>query len=46
MRSAPAQPCSSPMGSARRITAGPAGLRYLTVHRRRGGLPVTPRTDR
>ena len=35
-----------PKGSARRITAGPAGLRYLTVHRRRGGLPVTPRTDR
>ena len=35
-----------PKGSARRITAGPAGLRYLTVHRRRGGLPVAPRTDR
>ena len=33
-------------GRARRIEAGPAGLRYLTVHRRRGGLQVAPRADR
>lgn len=35
-----------PRGCSRRIAAGPAGLRYLTVHRRRGGLPVAPRPDR
>ena len=29
-----------PQGSRRSITAGPAGLTYLTVHRRRGPLVV------
>jgi quercetin dioxygenase-like cupin family protein len=33
-------------GVARRVEAGPAGLRYLTVHRRRGGLQVAPRANR
>ena len=33
-------------GSRRAIEAGPAGLRYLTVHRLRGGLSVAARTDR
>jgi quercetin dioxygenase-like cupin family protein/hemerythrin-like domain-containing protein len=33
-------------GRRRRIEAGPAGLRYLTVHRLRGGLSVAPRTER
>jgi mannose-6-phosphate isomerase-like protein (cupin superfamily) len=33
-------------GRRRRIEAGPAGLRYLTVHRLRGGLSVTRRTTR
>ena len=32
-------------GRRRRIEAGPAGLRYLTVHRLRGGLSVAPRTN-
>lgn len=29
-------------GRARRITAGPQGLRYLTVHLRRPGLQIAP----
>ena len=29
-----------PKGASRRITAGRRGLRYLTVHRRRGGLTI------
>ena len=33
-----------PKGARRRIEAGPSGLRYLSVHRRRGGLTVAPRT--
>ncbi len=33
-----------PRGSTRSVTAGPEGLRCLSVHRRRGGLPITPRT--
>ena len=28
-------------GSSRRITAGPLGVRYLTVHRKRAGLDVS-----
>jgi quercetin dioxygenase-like cupin family protein len=32
-------------GSTRRIVAGAAGIRYLTVHLRRGGLSITPRGD-
>jgi len=34
-----------PMGVSRAITAGPNGLRYLSVHRRRGGLQIS-RVDR
>ena len=30
-------------GRRRRIDAGPAGVRYLSVHRRRGGLQITTR---
>ena len=30
-------------GSSRRIEAGAAGIRYLTVHLRRGGLSIAPR---
>jgi mannose-6-phosphate isomerase-like protein (cupin superfamily) len=30
-------------GTRRRIEAGPAGIRYLTVHLRRGGLSIAPR---
>jgi quercetin dioxygenase-like cupin family protein len=29
-----------PKGSRRRVTAGPDGIRYATVHRRRGGLQL------
>ena len=29
-------------GRRRRVTAGPAGVRYLTVHRRREGLDIAP----
>jgi quercetin dioxygenase-like cupin family protein len=29
-----------PIGSRRRVTAGPDGIRYATVHRRRGGLQI------
>lgn len=32
-----------PKGSRRRIDAGADGLRYLTVHRRRGPLGIGPR---
>jgi quercetin dioxygenase-like cupin family protein len=31
-----------PMGVSRAITAGPNGLRYLSIHRRRGGLQNRP----
>lgn len=31
-----------PVGSRRRIVAGPDGIRYATVHRRRGGLQIAP----
>jgi quercetin dioxygenase-like cupin family protein len=31
-----------PHGSSRDITAGPEGLTYLTVHRRRPGLQIKP----
>jgi quercetin dioxygenase-like cupin family protein len=30
-----------PRGAARSVTAGPEGLRCLSIHRRRGGLGVT-----
>ena len=30
-------------GMRRRLTAGPEGVRYLTVHRRRGGLQIASR---
>lgn len=29
-----------PRGARRGLTAGPEGIRYLTVHRRRGGLRI------
>jgi quercetin dioxygenase-like cupin family protein len=29
-------------GARRGLTAGPDGIRYLTVHRRRGGLQIAP----
>ena len=29
-----------PKGARRRIAAGPEGVRYVTVHRRRGGLSI------
>ena len=29
-----------PKGSSRRLAAGPHGIRYLSVHRRRGGLRI------
>ena len=32
-----------PRGATRSVTAGPDGLRCLTVHRRRGGLGIAPR---
>ena len=35
--------CWLPHGSARAIEAGPAGLTYLTVHRRRPGLRIAAR---
>jgi quercetin dioxygenase-like cupin family protein len=31
-------------GRRRRIEAGPDGIRYLTVHRRRGGLSIARRS--
>lgn len=33
-----------PHGSTRRITAGAEGLSYLTVHRRRPGMQIRPRS--
>jgi quercetin dioxygenase-like cupin family protein len=30
-------------GRRRRVVAGPDGIRYLTVHRRRGGLQIASR---
>jgi mannose-6-phosphate isomerase-like protein (cupin superfamily) len=35
-----------PRGTRRRITAGDAGLRYLSVHRRRGPLQIQVAPDR
>jgi quercetin dioxygenase-like cupin family protein len=29
-----------PKGTSRRLVAGPDGIRYATVHRRRGGLQI------
>ena len=29
-----------PKGASRRLAAGPHGIRYLSVHRRRGGLRI------
>jgi quercetin dioxygenase-like cupin family protein len=29
-----------PRGASRRLAAGPDGIRYLSVHRRRGGLQI------
>ena len=29
-----------PKGAGRRLAAGPHGIRYLSVHRRRGGLQI------
>ncbi len=29
-----------PKGSVRQVVAGPEGIRYATVHRRRGGLQI------
>jgi len=34
-----------PKGARRHIVAGPAGLRYLTAHLRRGGLTITRATE-
>jgi len=31
-----------PKGARRRIVAGPDGIRYVTVHGRRGGLQIAP----
>ena len=33
-------------GRRRRLIAGPEGVRYLTVHRRRGGLRISSLADR
>jgi mannose-6-phosphate isomerase-like protein (cupin superfamily) len=35
-----------PQGTRRTITAGDGGLRYLSVHRRRGPLQIQMTTDR
>lgn len=35
-----------PKGAERAVHAGPDGLAYLTVHRRRGGLGISPRAAR
>lgn len=35
-----------PHGSTRNITAGPNGLSYLTVHRRRPGLRISRHADK
>jgi mannose-6-phosphate isomerase-like protein (cupin superfamily) len=34
------------LGARRRITAGAGGVRYLSVHRRRGPLQIQPAPDR
>lgn len=37
-----------PRGASRALTAGPEGVRYLSIHRRRGGLQIRridPKTD-
>ncbi|WSV72709.1 hypothetical protein OG623_34450 [Streptomyces sp. NBC_01012] len=34
-----------PHGSTRSITAGPDGLTYVTVHRRRPGMQIRPHPD-
>ncbi|UXY31973.1 hypothetical protein [Streptomyces sp. HUAS TT20] len=34
-----------PHGSTRSITAGPGGLAYVTVHRRRPGMQIRRRSD-
>ncbi|WP_405218553.1 cupin domain-containing protein [Agrococcus sp. Ld7] len=34
-----------PRRSHRSVTAGPEGLRYLSVHRRKSGLQIGPRPD-
>jgi quercetin dioxygenase-like cupin family protein len=34
-----------PHGSARSLSAGPDGLSYLTVHRRRPGMQIQPRPN-
>ena len=34
-----------PLGARRRIEAGAAGVRYLSVHRRRGPLQIQPAPD-
>jgi mannose-6-phosphate isomerase-like protein (cupin superfamily) len=34
-----------PRGTRRRITAGDEGVRYLSVHRRRGPLQIQPAAD-
>ncbi|MFF4760179.1 cupin domain-containing protein [Streptomyces sp. NPDC001292] len=34
-----------PHGSTRSLTAGPDGLAYLTVHRRRPGMRIRPREE-
>lgn len=38
----PAVVAHVPCGARRAIHAGPSGLTYLTVHRRRGGLAMGP----
>jgi quercetin dioxygenase-like cupin family protein len=35
--------CIVPKGTRRGFTAGPDGIRYLTAHRKRGGLQITPK---
>lgn len=37
---APGEVVVVPKGSTRQLVAGPDGLRYATVHRRRGGLQI------
>lgn len=32
-----------PKGSRRSVTAGSGGISYLSVHRQRGGIDITPR---
>ena len=34
-----------PKGATRQLTAGPQGIRYVSVHRRRGGLQIGRITD-